>query len=133
MRTFYLPFTIFNGKVATTSDIDQIVKQKIIDVLTTDTFERVMRHTYGCGVYSMLYEPINPLIFADFKIEALQELNKNITGAKIMDISVVADNSLSGSEYNTTIKLSVRYRIPPLQATTMTFAISEFLTEESFV
>lgn len=133
MRSLYTPVAFTNGRISTTSDINQIIKQKIIDVLVTSNFERVMRHTYGAGMYEMLYEPINPLVFADFRVDAIQTLNKNVTGAQILDIGIVADNSLSGGDYNTTLKISVKYRIPPLQATTMTFAISEFLTEESFL
>ena len=133
MRSLKLPFSINStGSTTSTSDVDTIVKQKVIDVLTTTKRERVMEPNYGAGVYRFIYEMLDPLVFADFKVDALQELNENISGAQILDINIsLGEDSLAVAEFNTTAFITVYYRIPPLQATTMTFSVSEFVTAET--
>lgn len=132
MRSLKLPISFQGGRVATTSNIETIVKQKIIDVLVTSRGERVMNMGYGSGAYSYLYEPMDPLIFADFKQEAISDLHRNVSGVEIMNINIGVPSSLYDGE-NTTVTVTVSYRIPPMQVTSMTFNISEFLTEDSFL
>lgn len=73
MKAIYLPFQFKNGKVATVGDFDSIIKQRILDVLAVSRQERVMRPDYGVGAYGMLYELIDPLIWADFKEVAMRD------------------------------------------------------------
>lgn len=133
MRSLKLPFSITpSGSTTSTSDIDVIVKQKIIDILTTANRERVMEPNYGAGIYRFIYEILDPLVFADFKVDALQELNENLSGAQIMDLIISTENDALGvSEFNTTAQVTVYYRIPPLQTTTMTFSVSEFVPADT--
>ena len=133
MRSLKLPFSITaNGSTTSTSNVDTIVKQKVIDILTTSKRERVMEPNYGAGVYRFIYEMLDPLVFADFKVDALQELNENLSGAQVIDLVISTENdALAVTEYNTTATVTVYYRIPPLQATTMTFSVSEFVTSDT--
>lgn len=127
-----LPFTITaGGSVATLSDPHAIIKQKVIDVLTTSKRERVMEPAYGAGVYRFVYEILDPLVFSDFKVDALQELNQYITGATIMDLTIQTNDSFGVAGGNNTASITVYYKIPPLQATSMTFSISEFVVADT--
>lgn len=131
MKAIKLPISFSSGGMDTLSSQIKIVEQQIIDVLVTSNFERVMNPTYGAGAYNLLYDIMDPLIFADFRVEALSELKRYVSGAQIIDMFVGQDDGLFTEEYNTTARVSVQYRIPPLQASTLTFSISEFLTAES--
>lgn len=88
---------------------------------------------YGANVYSLLYEMLDPMVFADFKTDAIQELSQHVTGVEIVDLSISSEDSLRQEEFNTTLSVSVKYRVPPHQLTSMTFTVSEFLSEESFM
>lgn len=133
MRTIKLPISFQNGRLATISDINQIIKQKIIDVLVTSKNERVMIPEYGSGAYSLLYESMDPTVFADFRADALQELAVNVTGATILDVVLAEGISLGSGDYNTTLTINVVYQIPPYPITSTTFSISDVLTEDSFL
>lgn len=133
MKAIKLPVAFSNGSLRTTTDLHQIFKQKIIDVLVTSKQERVMIPEYGVGVYSLLYEILDPLIFADFKVDAIQELSQHVTGVEIVDLRLSSGGSLQSPEDNTTLSITVLYRLPPYQVTSMTFTVSEFLSEDSFL
>jgi len=135
LRAIKLPVSFSNGRLETTTDINQIIRQKIIDVLVTSKMERVMRPTYGGDSYSLIYEIMDPAVFADFKVDAIQELTRNVSGIQVLDISMVSGNDLSSTIQNdsndTTLSMTVYYRIPPQRASSVTFTVSEFLTNES--
>lgn len=132
MKAIKLPLSFNNGGLQTTTDLHQVFKQKIIDVLVTSKRERVMIPEYGCSVYSLLYEMLDPAVFTDFKTDAIQELSRNVSGATIVDLTVSTSDSLRADPENTTLDITVLYRVPPHQVTSTTFTVSEFLSEESF-
>lgn len=133
MKAIKLPLSFRNGALVSTTDLHQIFKQKIIDVLVTSKQERVMIPEYGADVYSLLYTMLDPMIFADFKADALLELSQGVTGVDIVDILLSSGESLTSSDESTTLSITVLYRVPPHQVTSMTFTVSEFLSEESFM
>lgn len=133
MKSIKLPVTFKNGALVSTTDLNQIFKQKIIDVLVTSKQERVMLPEYGAGTYSLLYEMLDPMVFADFKTDALQELTQHVTGVDIVDLRMSSGESFRQDPDSTTLSITVLYRIPPHQVTSTTFTVSEFLSEESFM
>lgn len=135
MKAIKLPVSFNGGRLETTTDINQIIKQKIIDVLVTSKQERVMLPEYGGNAYSLLFEMMDPTIFADFKTDAIQELSRHVAGAQIMDITLAGGDArqttIQNADYDTSVNITVYYRIPPQRATSVTFTVSEFLTDES--
>lgn len=124
MRSIALPFRIINGRVATLTDQFDIIEQKILDVLLTNNRERVMNPRYGSSVYSLLYEIIDDNVIADFKTEAMMDLRESVDGVDIVDIKFRPSNLYGDSEYNTTLEVSVFYRIPPALTRTLTFSVT---------
>jgi len=133
MKAIKLPVSFKNGALTSTTDLHQIFKQKIIDVLVTSKQERVMLPEYGAGSYSLLYEMLDPMVLADFKTDALQELTQHVTGVDIVDLQMTSGESLRQDPESTTLTITVFYRVPPHQVTSMTFTVSEFLSEDSFM
>lgn len=132
MKAMYLPVKFVNGSVASTSTFDTIIKQRIIDVLVVSKGERVMRPDYGIGSYNMLYELIDPLIWADFRATALSELNKNVSGVTIKDIKITSGPSAFAVDDATTVNISVFYQIPPSQEASVTLTVSDILNEDTY-
>jgi phage baseplate assembly protein W len=86
MSIIKLPLNIdSSGKLAKVAKLDDIVKQKVLDYLSTSMFERPMMPTYGGNTNVLLYENFDPLIFEEYKLEALQGMQRNIAGAQLMD------------------------------------------------
>ncbi len=134
MKAISIPFRFENGSVSSTEDNGIIAKQRIIDVLATSKYERVMRPEYGAGVSSLLFEPLDPLILADYKVDALAEINDNVSNARVLDISFRASSDLV---YNTnddsTLVARVIYEVAGIGLTTLTFTVdsTQILTEET--
>lgn len=135
MKAIKLPVSFSGGRLQTTTDVNTIIRQKIIDVLVTSKQERVMLPDYGGDAYTLLYEMMDPTVFADFKTDAIQELSRHVTGAQIIDIVIntgdALQNTIQNADYDTSVNITVYYRIPPQRATSVTFTVSEFLTDES--
>ena len=131
MRAIYLPLKFNNGKIATTTDFDTIIKQKIVDVLAVSKGERVMRPQYGVGAYGMLYTSIDPLVWADFKQEALLAIAEDISGVIIRDIQIASGDPRQLSE-PTAVTITVTYQIPTSQISSVTLNISDILNEDMY-
>jgi len=124
MTSIALPFSIVNGRVAVASDPVKVVEQKILDVLLTSNNERVMNPRYGSDIYSMLFEIMDSAVLGDFKVETLMDLREHVDSAEIVDIQF-QETSLEGStDYNTTLQVTVVYRIPPGNTNSVTFSVS---------
>lgn len=134
MKAISIPFRFENGRVASTTDNNKIARQRITDVLATRTYERVMRPEYGAGVSDLLFEPVDPLVFADYKIDALTAVNDNVSNAKIKDLIVRTGTSV---EYNgneeSTLVVSVVYDVAGegTSVFTVTLDSTKILTEET--
>lgn len=113
MASISVPFRFSSGRVATISDPSRVAEQKIVDVLITDNYERVMNHTYGAGVRRLLFEPIERLDISDFAIDAQQEMANNITRVSIRGIDIAEkDGVTSYGNPETTLGIKVSYSIP---------------------
>lgn len=134
MRSVSIPFRFENGGIAETSDNATIAKQRIIDVLATRGYERVMRPAYGAGVVDLLFEPIDPLVFADYRVDVVKAINENVSNAYIRDVAIREGNSTQYSNGGEST-LSVRVLYDVADAGTATFTVSlnpdKIITEET--
>lgn len=134
MTVIKLPFSInSNGRVDSTTDNDIAVQQRIIDVLSTSTGERLMKPTYGANARLLLFEPVDELVFGEFRMDALNELTRSLSGVTIQDLTVRPASFTEFDDYATTLTISVRYQIGPFQKSSFSFSIGNpnTLTEES--
>ena len=118
-------FTSDTGAVSTTSFLNTIIEQQILDILITNPGERVMNARYGAGLNSLLFEEMDPLVFAEYRVDAMQELNEFLTVGKVVDMNItMPDNNFSFDETESTITVSVRYSVPPFGSSVVTFNLS---------
>ena len=124
------------GSVLVTNNVEQVIKQKVIDVLVTSPLERVMRPRYGGNAYGLLFEPLDDLINVDFEAEAIGMLNNNISEGQVVSLSIRSVSSYGA--YNDTIdqpglEITVRYKVPPFDTRQFSFSITnpDLLTEET--
>lgn len=129
MKSISVPFSITNGRVSSTSDLATIAEGKIISTLVTTPGERTGVPRFGAGIMQMLFEALDPMVFADFKVEATQELNTRISSIDILNITIAADKAYGDN----VAKVSVVYRLPlgATQVVTFRIVIPATLTEES--
>jgi phage baseplate assembly protein W len=130
MRSISIPFQFVNGKVGETTNDDKIARQRILDVLATDKYERVNRPEYGADIRSLLFEPLDPLIFADYRVDAIRDINDYVSNAKITDLQI---REGSTSYEDSTLVVRVIYRTAATGTSTFVATISgnTILTEES--
>lgn len=127
MKSISVPFrfTSDTGAVSTNSSINNIVEQNIIDILTTSPGERVMNPKYGAGLKNLLFEELDELVFAEYRVDAIQELNEYLTTGKVVDLNIIVpENNFYGEDTDTTITVSVKYVVPPYGASVVTFNIA---------
>lgn len=124
------------GSVLTTTSVEQVIKQKVIDVLVTGPLERVMRPGYGANAYGMLFEPLDDLISADFEADSVSMINSNLSEGQVVSLSVRP--SYSYGAYHESIDqpgltISVFYKVPPFDTRQFSFNVAnpDFLTEET--
>lgn len=134
MKSISIPFRFENGRVAETEDDDKIARQRIVDVLATDRYERVNRPEYGANIRSLLFEPLDPLIFADYRIDAIKDINDYVSNAKITDLQVREGNPIyQGGDAESTLVVRVLYRTASMGVSSFVARIggTQILTEES--
>jgi bisphosphoglycerate-independent phosphoglycerate mutase (AlkP superfamily) len=134
MSSIKIPFgTDFSGKIAFTNDQNTTARQQITDVLVTSKGDRVMKPTYGANAMDLLFEPVDNLVFAEFRMDAIGELSRSLTGVSVQDLVVKPSDSNSFDDYDTTLEVAVRYSVGPLTKSSYSFSIGNAsnFTEES--
>ena len=135
MSAIKTPFQIApSGRVAHVLDQNTIARQQILDTLTTSKFERTMRAGYGAGANDLMYEPMDELVFSEFKVDAMLELNKQVHMASVVDIRVAPlVTPYFGDGENTSLEISVYYKTnsPGVQSLTFNIVSPDTLTQES--
>lgn len=134
MKSIKVPFNYSGGKTESTTSLTAIAEQKIIDLLTTNKYERVMRHRYGASVKRFLFEPLDELSMTDFVTDAIQSARSAISRADILDIKIVPTNRvISYTSPETTLGINVIYRLPlgAPQLVRFNVAVPGQLTEDS--
>jgi phage baseplate assembly protein W len=136
MKSISVPFRFENGAVASTTDNDKIARQRIADVLATRSYERVMRPEYGAGISDLLFEPLDPLIISDYKIDAINTLNDSVGNARIRDLRIREGNTVDyNNSGDSTLVVSVVYSVSETGTSTYTLTLdgTRILTEESAI
>lgn len=135
MPSIKTPFSISSsGKVGVTTTAEKIIEQQIVDIMATSSFERVMRPLYGANAMQLIFEPVDELIYSEFKVEALDQLNKNLSGAFVADIQIAAENSpfISDEDANAiTITIKYSMKLGTIRTFSFNLALPSTLTEES--
>ena len=135
MKSISIPFSFTSdtGAVSTTASLDAIMEQNIIDILTTSPGERVMEPKYGANIRNLLFEEPDPLVFAEYRMDAIADLNANLPFGRVTDVQIGVPNELlSGNTYDTTVSISVKYVVPPYNSSVVTFNISNTTTNGGF-
>ncbi len=130
MSIMKMPMNISpSGKFAAVQDIEGIVKQKFVDYLSTSVFQHPMLPMYGANTNVLLYENFDPLIFEEYKLEALQGMQRNIAGVQVLNLAIEGPSAFNDS----TIRMTVEYQIPTVgrQQATVTVVLPSDLTEDS--
>lgn len=134
MACINIPFQFVNGKLNTTDSPDVAARQKIIDVLTTDNYERVMRHSYGVGMRRFLYDIVDDLSFADLKVDAMQTVAETVSRVELLDMQLVdlPPQQYFGSE-DTSVAINIIYRLPLGSPRVFSFnsVVPRFIDEDS--
>jgi hypothetical protein len=125
MKAISIPFNFSNGSVVTTSQDTTITEQNIIDVLITTPGERAINVSYGANIQSLLYEPLETLVFDDYKLDTIDKINKVLVSGNVVDITTSYPNSpqMAFSE-DTTLSVSVKYSLPFQGYGGFTFAVT---------
>lgn len=134
MKSIKVPFSFDGGRVSTTSSPTVVAEQKIVDVMTTNKFERVMNHRYGASIRQLLYEPLDDLLIADFVTDAKQDAADNISRTDILDIRVSPTNNVASYGVpETTLGITVIYRLPLGSPQVVNFKVVDYksLTEDT--
>jgi len=119
-----------------TTTAARVVEQQIVDIMTTSSFERVMRPLYGANAMQLIFEPVDDLIYSEFKVEAMEQLNKNLSGAFVVDVQITAEDSpfISDESANSiTITVSYSMKLGTLQTFSFNLVLPSTLTEESTI
>lgn len=130
MTIIKMPMNITtSGKFSAVQSIEDIAKQKFVDYLSTSVFERPMFPLYGANTNVLLYENFDPLIFEEYKVEALQGMQRHISGVQVLNLRIEGPSDFNDS----TIRMTVEYQIPTVgrQQATVTVVLPSDLTEDS--
>lgn len=132
MKAIKVPFSFSGGHVGYTTDPATVSEQKIANVLVTNNGERVMNPNYGASTSRLIFDISTRMEFADYRVDAIQELKKSVSSADIVDIQI--NNSFySQTSEPTVATLNVVYRLPlgSVQVTAVNIAVPGQLAEDS--
>lgn len=118
-----------SGKFSAIQSVEESVKQKFVDYLSTSVFQHPMLPLYGANTNVLLYENFDPLVFEEYKVEALQGMQRHISGVQVLNLNIEGPSDLNDS----TIRMTVEYQIPTVgrQQATVTVVLPSDLTEDS--
>lgn len=130
MKTIRIPFRFEEGSVLATQNVDTVVKQQIVNYFMTNIGERIMNSNYGGNLPNLVFEINDPLVFADYKVDALSEVNSYLSFGKVLDFGFV-DSTNDLSAENNVATLVVRYSVAPRTISTVKLVVNTTFTEES--
>jgi phage baseplate assembly protein W len=127
-KSIRTPFSLSGGRVVTTDDSQTQTKQKIVDVVVTNRYERPVLPEYGGNLTSLIFEGVDELVELDFKTDVADEIVRRVTGASLIDI-------VSKQLDDSTVELTVYYRTPlsTVQSATIQVVVPGTLDEESLL
>jgi hypothetical protein len=136
MKAIKIPFQFSGGKTATTSSMSVATEQKIVNVLVTQKYERVMRHKYGFGIQTLLFDVIDEIELTDHIVEAKSDIQAAVSDVSILDVKLAPTNSIAAfGSPETTLGITVVYKLPLGSPQLVKFDVVSptNLTEDSFI
>lgn len=136
MKAIKIPFQFSGGKTATTSSMSVATEQKIVNVLVTQKYERVMRHKYGFGIQTLLFDVIDEIELTDHVVEAKSDIQAAVSDVSILDVKLAPTNSIAAfGSPETTLGITVVYKLPLGSPQLVKFDVVSptNLTEDSFI
>ena len=86
-REMAVPFSIdANGSVATTTNVGQILHQRVLSVLGTQPGERGMRPNYGCDIQRFAFSLGDELVKAEMRASVDNALKKHCPDALLVSL-----------------------------------------------
>jgi len=136
MKAIKIPFQFSGGKTATTSSMSVATEQKIVNVLVTQKYERVMRHKYGFGIQTLLFDVIDEIELTDHVVDAKSDIQAAVSDVSILDVKLAPTNSIAAfGSPETTLGRTVVYKLPLGSPQLVKFDVVSptNLTEDSFI
>jgi len=136
MKAIKIPFQFSGGKTATTSSMSVATEQKIVNVLVTQKYERVMRHKYGFGIQTLLFDVIDEIELTDHVVDAKSDIQAAVSDVSILDVKLAPTNSIAAfGSPETTLGITVVYKLPLGSPQLVKFDVVSptNLTEDSFI
>jgi uncharacterized protein len=94
-----------NGSIALVGGHADIEKAMRV-ILSTAIGERPMRPAFGCGIWDLLFEPINPNTLGRMEDAVTQALSRWEPRAEVDSVSVMPDPSFDGA-----VQIGISYTI----------------------
>lgn len=95
-----------DGGQADMVQYEEDVRQSILIILLTNNGERMMRPTFGAGLNSFLFEPVNPTTMAALQKRVEDSLIDWEPRIDVITVSVVPSPKLPG-----TVLIEITYRV----------------------
>lgn len=130
MKSIRIPFSFEEGSVSSTTNVDTIVSQEIVNYFMTITGERVMSQQYGGNLPKLSFEINDHLILADYKLDAISDVNSNLSFGKVLDVVALDTQNTTFYEENVATVL-IRYAVAPRTISTVKLTVSNTFNEES--
>jgi len=92
--------------------------------------ERIMNQQYGGNLPKLSFEINDPLVLADYKLDAISDVNSNLSFGKVLDIAVLDSENTTFYEENVATVL-VRYAVTPRTVSTVKLTVTNTFNEES--
>jgi phage baseplate assembly protein W len=93
--SFGFPFTVNAAGQVEGSEGDEAIREQIIQVLFTAPGERVVRPDFGCGLFSLVFEPNNIILAAAMEFTIGQALTRWLGDVILVDgVEVTAEDEL---------------------------------------
>ena len=94
------------GGGADTAAYEEDVRQAILIILLTNNGERLMRPTFGAGLNSFLFEPVNPTTMASLRTRVEDALIDWEPRIDVIAVSVTPEERQPG-----TVLIDITYRV----------------------
>jgi|LakMenE18May11ns_1017448.scaffolds.fasta_scaffold9673828_2 hypothetical protein len=132
MKVIKTPFSFAGGKTEVTKDTVTIINQKIESILNTPKFSRILHPLYGSNIAMLINEYPSEIILLDAKVEALMDLEENLSGATVLDMRFDV-SSITSSDPILNVYLTYRLPIGTILGSTVKIAIPGIVTEDTIV
>ena len=130
MRSIKIPFSFEEGNVSNTNNVDTIVSQEIVNYFMTISGERIMNAAYGGNLPQLSFEINDPLVLADYKLDAIGDVNLQLSFGKVLDM-LILDTQTGAFDEENVANVLVRYAVSPRTISTVKLTITNTFNEES--